>query len=64
MMAINSIMCNKNSRLLGKMINFKRILVKNMLQIITCKLGCAVGQSDTDGLSLGMKDGAPDIDGA
>ena len=35
-----------------------------MLQIITCKLGCAVGQSDTDGLSLGMKDGAPDIDGA
>ena len=46
------------------MINFKRILVKNMLQIITCKLGCAVGQSDTDGLSLGMKDGAPDIDGA
>ena len=61
MMAIKN--PNKKSRLLGKMIKLYRILFKNM-QIITCKLGCAVGQSDTDGLSLGMRDGAPDIEGA
>jgi len=36
----------------------KRIL------LLTSKLGCNVGQSDTDGLSLGMKDGASDIEGA
>ena len=36
----------------------KRIL------LLTSKLGCNVGQSDTDGLSLGMEDGASEIEGA
>ena len=45
------------------MINLYKILLNNM-QIITFKLGCAVGQSDTDGLSLGITDGTPDIEGA
>ena len=60
-------MAIKNIKQKKQVIRQNDKVIQNVIQehqIITCKLGCAVGQSDTDGLSLGMRDGAPDIEGA